>query len=129
MRCRSQVLGAGTVQHALVSRRTLQSVVMNALDAVVVNRANVTHVEAAVIHAGLVEVVNRRRTLHLTTEVRRTLMHVLGTTEVLGTSPKTPDVSTSETAAAAHVSTASMATAAATPTVAVTGRQVLKTEQ
>ena len=113
---RSQVLGADTIQHALLSRRTLQRVV--------VNRADVTAVKTAMIHTGLAEMADRRSTLHLTTEVRRTLMHlVLSATKI-------SDMAASETTTthvtATHVATTGMT--AATSTVAVAGRQALKTE-
>lgn len=120
---RSQVLGTGTVQHVEVSRRALQSVtsrpqiVARPLKGVVVNRANATRVDAAVIHARLAVLANRRSTLHLTAKVRRPSIHLLDATNALGT-PKTPhmpttcasttDVSTAETASP-RVSTADMA--------------------
>ncbi len=146
---RSQVLGSGTVQHVEVSRSALQGVAAGPLKGVVVNRANATRVEAAVIHARLAVLADRRSTLHLTAKVRRPLARLLDTTQVLG-SPKTPHMSTTGTSttetASPHVSTADMASptgaSAATDmassrmpattsssTRAARGREVLKAEQ
>lgn len=130
---RSQMLGTGAIQHVEVSCRALQRIVVcsqiivvRSQERVVVNRANVAHVDAAVIHARLAELADRRRTLHLTAKVRRPLMHLLGTakvlsttnmlgaTKVLGTS-NAPDVSATHVSAThvstTHVSTAETATA------------------
>ena len=162
---RSEVLRAGTIQHAVVSRRPLQRVVVRteivvrAKKRVVVNRANVVHVDAAVIHARLTELTDRRSALHLTAKVRRPLMHLLDATKVLDAShvlgpaemlhatkvlsptkmlgsTKTSDVaatdvSTTETAAT-HVAATHMASphvASSSTTVAVTGRQALQEQQ
>ena len=135
----SQVLGAGTIQYAAISRPTLQNVAMSPLEGVgvVVNRADVPRIEAALIHARLTELANRRRALRLATKVRRTLMHL-----VLS-SPKAADVPSTETAAtdvattktaAAHVSTAAaeaatthMASAGMTAAAAVTTSSAMST--
>lgn len=114
---RSQMLGTGTVQRVEVSRRALQSVtsrpqiVVRPLKGVVVNRPNATRVEAAVIHARLAVLADRRSTLHLTAKVRRPLARLRNTTKVLGTT-RIPDASATN-AAASHAST----TEAASPHV------------
>ena len=135
---RSQALGVDSVQRVVMSRRALQSVVVNTRKGVVVNRADVARIETAMIHTRLAVVVDRRCALHLTTKVRRTLMHlVLSAT-------KTPNVSTTDmattetttthvTTATTHVTTTAVSSSSAmtstASTVAVAGRQALKAEQ
>ena len=121
----SQVLGAGTIQHIASSRPTLQNVATSPLEGVgvVVNRADVTRLDAAMIHARLTELANRRSTLHLSAKVRRPLAHLRGTANVLSTA-KTPngpaaDASSAE-AAAAHVPTTDAPSTGAAATHAAT---------
>lgn len=127
----SQGLRTGTIQHAVVSRRALQDVV--------VNRAHVTIVKVAMIHARLGEMSDRWSTLHLATEVCRTTMHlVLNATKTSNVptsdmpTPKTAsaNVPASKMAAATDVTTADVPTShMAASAVAMTGRQALNAEQ
>ena len=136
---RSQALGVDSVQRVVMSRRALQSVV--------VNRADVARIETAMIHTRLAVVVDRRCALHLTTKVRRTLMHLVlsatktpnvSTTDMATTETTTTHVTTATThvtTATTHVTTtavsssSAMTSTATASTVAVAGRQALKAEQ
>ena len=144
---RSQALGVDSVQRVVMSRRALQSVVVNTREGVVVKRADVARIETAMIHTRLAVVVDRRCALHLTTKVRRTLMHLVlsatktpnvSTTDMATTETTTTHVTTATThvtTTATHVTTtavsssSAMTSTATASTVAVAGRQALKAEQ
>ncbi len=129
---RSQVLGADSIQRVVLPRR--------ALNGVVVNRADVTRIEAAMIHVRLAVLVNRRCALHLTTKVRRTLMHLVLSTakaadvppaetassDVSPTKPAATHVATTE-ATTSHMATAETAATHVTATSAVTTSAAMPT--
>ena len=128
---RSQVLGADSIQRVVLPR--------HALNGVVVNRTDVTRIETTMIHVRLAVVMDRRCALHLTTKVRRALMHlVLSATEIPNVSATeatashvaaTTHVAATAMTATAHVAATAMATTSTTSSVAVAIRHTLKTEQ
>ena len=122
---RSQVLGADSIQRVVLPR--------HALNGVVVNRTDVTRIETTMIHVRLAVVMDRRCALHLTTKVRRALMHlVLSATEipnVSATEATATHVAATAMTATAHVAATAMATTSTTSSVAVAIRHTLKTEQ